>query len=94
MRRVKGWLAVLLLKAIRAYFSGRTVHWMTRLDGQPLHRAEGRVISGRIDRGPEKNPVGMTFFWLMPGRPIHEMKRFSLQAIERDKILGWVFFED
>ena len=94
MKRLKGWVAGLLLKAIRAYFSGRTVHWMTRLDGQPVYRAEGRVISGRIDRGAKGMPVGMTFFWLMPGRPIHDMKRFSLRAIERDKILGWVFYGD
>jgi hypothetical protein len=91
---IKGWLADRLLKVIRAYFSGRTVHWMTRLDGQPLHRAEGKVISARIDRGAYGDPVGMTFFWNMPGRPLHEMKRFPISTIEWDKTLGWVFYGD
>jgi hypothetical protein len=96
---VKGWLSELLLKAVRAYLVGRTVHWMTRLDGQPLHRGEGKVISGRIDRfpapapGKRGNPNGMTLFWSMTGRPVHEIKRFSILSLVRDKTMGWVFYD-
>ena len=91
---IKGWLSDRILKVLRAYFSGRTVHWMTRLDGQPLHRGEGKVISARIDRGDNRDPTGMTFFWTMPGRPLRDLKHFPLSAIERDKTLGWVFYGD
>ena len=96
---VKGWLAELLLKAVRAYFVGRTVQWMTRLGGQPLHRGEGKVISARIDRcpaprpGKRGNPTGMTFFWSMTGRPIHEIKRFPVWSLSRDKTMGWAFYD-
>jgi len=97
---IKGWLAERMLRMTRAYFVGRTVQWMTRLDGQPLHRGEGKVISGRIDRGPAPapgkhgDPTGMTLFWSMTGRPIHEMKRFSILNLGRDKTMGWVFYDD
>lgn len=96
---VKGLCAELLLKAVRAYFVRRTVHWMYRLDGQILHRAEGKVISGRIDRGPAPSPskrgdpVGMTLFWSVPGRPIYDMKHFPIFSLSWDKTLGWVFYE-
>ena len=90
---LKGRIAELILKVIRFYFTGRKVHWMSRLDGQPLHRATGTVVSARIDRDGKKNPVGMTFFWSIPGRPIYEMKRFSFAALQRDKTMGWVFFD-
>lgn len=96
---VKGWLTELLLKAVRAYFVGRTVQWMTRLGGQPLHRGEGKVISGRIDRFPSTkpgkrgNPNGLTFFWSMTGRPVHEIKRFSILSLVRDKTMGWCFYD-
>lgn len=91
--KVKARITELVLKAIRAYFTGRTVHWMTRLDGQPLHRGEGKVVSGRIDRGPDRSPIGMTFFWSMTGRPIHEVKRFSVLSLARDKTMGWCFYD-
>lgn len=92
--RIKARLTEWLLKAIRAYFTGRTVHWMTRLQGQPLHRAEGKVVSARIDRGAHRQPVGMTLFWAIPGRPLREMKRFSVLDLSRDKVMGWVFYGD
>ena len=92
--RVKARIVEWLLKAIRAYFTGRTVHWMTRLQGQPLHRGEGKVVSARIDRNGKREAIGMTFFWAMPGRPIYEMKRFSVTKLNRDKVMGWVFYDD
>lgn len=91
--KIKARISELFLAVIRAYFVGRTVHWMTSLGGQPIHRGEGKVVSGRIDRDMNRNPVGMTFFWSMPGRPIHELKRFPLWSIKRDKTLGWVFYD-
>lgn len=91
--KVKARIAELLLKVIRAYFTGRVVHWMTRLEGQPLHRGQGKVVSARIDRGADRSPIGLTFFWTMPGRPIYEMKRFCLSDLKRDKVMGWCFYD-
>lgn len=91
--KIKSIIAHFLLKLVRAYFVGRTVHWMTRMDGQPLYRGEGKVVSGRVDRDTDKNVIGMTLFWSMPGRPIYEMKQVSVFKMERDKTLTWVFYE-
>lgn len=91
--KIRDRIAEWSLKAIRSYFTGRTVHWMTNLGGQPLHRGEGKVISGRIDRDENRRPIGMTFFWSMPGRPIHEIQRFKLTELSHDRTMGWVFYQ-
>lgn len=91
--RLKNWITEKLFQVVRAYFSGRKVHWMSLLDGQPIHRAEGAVISAVISRGSAGEPIGLSFAWLLPGRPLRELRRFPLRAISYDKQLGWVFYD-
>lgn len=93
IRKAKTKLAEWLLQVVRAYFIGKTVHHMSRLDGQPIHRAEGKVIGGVIRRDATRMPTGMELFLSTPGRSPTDLKRFPVTALERDKTLGWMFYD-
>ena len=97
MKRIK--LAVIrlvsewILQVVRSYFTGRTVHHLTRIDGQALYRGEGMVVGGVIRRDPRRTPTGMDLFLAIPGQSSQDMKRFSIRSVEYHKQLGWVFYE-
>ncbi len=92
MHKVKRLVYTALLKAVIAYFREREVHWMTYVDGQPLHRATGKLTGGFIQRDKHGVPVKATMLFATPG-VIGDMRRFPLTAIRRDKVLGWTIWE-
>ena len=87
------WVLEKLLGIVRAYFIGKTVHWMTNLDGQIVYRAEGKIVGGIIKRDHARNVDGMNLLWAQPGRSETDLRRVSITAIVRDKTLGWVFYD-
>lgn len=91
--RLRNWLLEKLLGAVRAYFIGKTVHWMTILDGRTIYRAEGKMVGGIVKRGPDRTIEGMQLMWSQPGRSQTDLKRVPITAIARDKTLGWVFYD-
>lgn len=90
---MRKWLAVLLLKIVMGYFRERKVHWMTRIDGQLVHRAEGRLTGGFISRDRNGMPTGATMLFAQPGLSISDLRRFPITSIKRDKVLGWIIID-
>lgn len=92
-KRLKRAALNLILRLVIRYFREKRVHWMTMVDGQPLHRAEGKLTGGYILRGPDGVPNGATMLFAQPGLSISDQRRFPLTAIRRDKVLGWTVYD-
>jgi hypothetical protein len=86
-------LSTWLLKLVIRYFRERKVHWMTYVDGQLLHRAEGKLTGGFITRDASGMPTGATMLFAQPGLSLSDLRRFPLTAIKRDKTLGWIIID-
>lgn len=91
---LKRLVANVLLKVVIRYFTERKVHWMTYVDGQPLHRATGKLTGGIINRDRYGMPTGATMLFAMPGVSIKDIRRFPLTSLKRDPHLGWCIFSD
>ena len=92
--KVRRLVANVLLRIVIRYFTERTVHWMTYIDGQPLHRATGKLTGGSVIRDKSGMPTGATMLFAMPGVSIKDIRRFPLSSLKRDKVLGWCIFSD
>ena len=93
-RTVKRLVLTVILKLVIRYFRERKVHWMTLIDGQPLHRAEGKLTGGYILRDRYGIPTGATMLFAQPGLSISDQRRFPLTSLRRDKVLGWAIYHD
>lgn len=82
-------LAVWLLNLVIHYLVGRRVHWISFLDGQPVVRKTGLILSGTITRDLFGQPNGALLTFGERGALLRDVRRFPIQKLVYQKRLGW-----
>lgn len=90
MNWLKEKIANLVLKATLAWLRNKHVHMIDTSRGGLDYFGEGRIIGGRLNRGPGGSILGISILWTSVGTSDPDYRHFPLERLRRDKVLGLV----
>ena len=91
MSRIKSAISHAILSVTLKLVRKKHVHLIDTHDGRLNYLGEGRVLGGKVIRGPGGTPIGISLLWTSVGTETPDFRHIPIERLRRDKVLGFVF---